>query len=319
MAKSFYTATEAAAKLGKSEDELKVMARDGVLREFRDAGSVNYKVEEIDRLAATTRKPAAPPPPAAEASDSAEILLEPVEDSGVELSPSGSDVLSLDESGPQTIGDTSAGTKPGTRKEDTAVPSVGINLFDDAELDESVDPLAQTAVSDVGGLGLEGSGSGSGILDLTKESDDTSLGAELLDEIYTDEEKPAAGEVGEDTRAGMEGAVTEEAGSEAAREMAEAGMEVGGGAVAGGRAARAVVREVVEYPPDALSTALLSGMIVAVVVFLVGGLGGAALVRETVPALLQVVYSNLAIFSGSALAVAALAVVITFFVVRRSG
>ena len=33
-------------------------------------------------------------------------------------------------------------------------------------------------------LSLESVGSGSGLLDLTRESDDTSLGAELLDEIY---------------------------------------------------------------------------------------------------------------------------------------
>ena len=32
-------------------------------------------------------------------------------------------------------------------------------------------------------INLEGVGSGSGLLDLTRESDDTSLGAELLDEI----------------------------------------------------------------------------------------------------------------------------------------
>jgi hypothetical protein len=57
------------------------------------------------------------------------------------------------------------------------VPSVGVNVFDDDELDEMVDPLAQTAVIDVAGLGIEGMGSGSGILDLTRESDDTSLGA----------------------------------------------------------------------------------------------------------------------------------------------
>jgi hypothetical protein len=46
--------------------------------------------------------------------------------------------------------------------------------------------MAQTAIS--GGsfadqVSLEGVGSGSGLLDLTRESDDTSLGAELLDEI----------------------------------------------------------------------------------------------------------------------------------------
>jgi hypothetical protein len=61
----------------------------------------------------------------------------------------------------------------------------GINVFGpDDEGGGSVDPGAQTAIS--GGLreqvNLEGVGSGSGLLDLTRESDDTSLGA-VLDEI----------------------------------------------------------------------------------------------------------------------------------------
>ena len=37
-------------------------------------------------------------------------------------------------------------------------------------------------------LSLETVGSGSGLLDLTRESDDTSLGAELLDEVYSSDE-----------------------------------------------------------------------------------------------------------------------------------
>ena len=48
--------------------------------------------------------------------------------------------------------------------------------------------MAQTQVTqpavDQEQLALESVGSGSGLLDLTRESDDTSLGAELLDEIY---------------------------------------------------------------------------------------------------------------------------------------
>jgi hypothetical protein len=46
--------------------------------------------------------------------------------------------------------------------------------------------MAQTAMPSAGSmadLNLEGIGSGSGLLDLTRESDETSLGAELLDEI----------------------------------------------------------------------------------------------------------------------------------------
>ncbi len=61
----------------------------------------------------------------------------------------------------------------------------GINVFtaDDTGV-EHVDPAAQTAINPGfrQQMALEGVGSGSGLLDLTRESDDTSLGA-VLDEI----------------------------------------------------------------------------------------------------------------------------------------
>jgi hypothetical protein len=114
-------------------------------------------------------------------------------------------------SGSLTLGD-SGGSKSGT-KEDTAlaadlglsgslggVPSPGarssagsvsgmagqrptVNVFHEDEV-EDIDPSAQTAVSPgISEPMMDAVGSGSGLLDLTKESDDTSLGAELLDEI----------------------------------------------------------------------------------------------------------------------------------------
>jgi len=64
----------------------------------------------------------------------------------------------------------------------------GISVFDADEV-ETADPMAQTMMTGVpeaqgDELALESVGSGSGLLDLTREADDTSLGAELLDEIY---------------------------------------------------------------------------------------------------------------------------------------
>jgi hypothetical protein len=61
---------------------------------------------------------------------------------------------------------------------------VGVNVFGE-EGTGRVDPMAQTSIGSgiQDQINLEGVGSGSGLLDLTRESDDTSLGAELLDEI----------------------------------------------------------------------------------------------------------------------------------------
>jgi hypothetical protein len=74
-------------------------------------------------------------------------------------------------------GDTRSGSKVGSR--------VGVNVFGDEDSGGRVDPMAQTSIGSgiQDQINLEGVGSGSGLLDLTRESDDTSLGAELLDEI----------------------------------------------------------------------------------------------------------------------------------------
>ena len=51
MAKLFYTAEEAAAKLGKSVQELLDMAKSGQLQEFKDRDRSLFKVEAVDQLA----------------------------------------------------------------------------------------------------------------------------------------------------------------------------------------------------------------------------------------------------------------------------
>jgi len=314
MAKMFYNAKEAAEKLGRSEDQIKTLVREGKLREFRDAGSVNYKVADVDGLASKT---APPPKPVAKAtasgSQSGEIVLEAAEDSGVSLSPGASDIVSLEGVDAE---DTATGAKVTKRaSEGSSVPSVGINVFDDDELDEHVDPLAQTAVSDVAGLGLDGSGGGSGILDLTRESDDTSLGRELLEEIYTGEGEPEAppakkkkADIDDGTRAGLDKAIpATDAEVEAVSAAADAAMP----------RARAVVTEVYEYAPDAVTRSLTAAMVVTVAVMWIGGLGAAAMVRTTMPGLLQKVYDNLLIFTGGSLVLAGIAAGVTYMLAKR--
>ncbi len=319
MAKMFYTAEEAADRLDRSEEQLKGLVREGKLREFRDAGTINYKVDDVDALVESA-SPAVDNADSSEdsalsASASGDILLEPVEDSSIEFAPTGSDIIDLEESESSlTASGTAAATKA---KEDTVVPSVGVNVFDDEELDEQVDPLAQTAVTDVAGLGMEGVGSGSGILDLTRESDDTSLGQELLDEIYTGEGKEQEEgtiEMGEDTRAGLDEAIPE--GSTADEEEAEEATPAAQPEVAGQPVA-AVVTEVVQYGPDPVSSGLTAAMIVAVAVMWFAGLGAAALVRGITPSLLEAVYSKLGIFALGMLAVTAIAGAAAFLVSKK--
>lgn len=307
MAKSLYTAAEAAEKLGCSEEKLKGLVRDGKLREFRDAGSVNYRTEDIEGLASELNDSGSD----TAAGASGEIVLEPVDDSSVELASGRSDIFSMDEIESE---DTTAGTKGGTalerKKGDSAIPSVGVNVFDDDELDEHVDPLAQTAVTDIAGLGVDAVSSGSGILDLARESDDTSLGKELLDEIYTDDQEGAV-EMGEDTRAGLDEAIPAGEAEGPDAEFPPPDEEVVASAPARTQALA------VEYAQDAWSTSLTALLAVATVVLWFGGIAAIAAARGALPGLLDWVYFHMAACAGGALLVAGLAAGVTFFLAKR--
>lgn len=152
MAKMFYTLEEAAAKLGKTPDEIRALASSGQLPEFRDRDRLMFKVEHVDLLAG--------------GKEDDDII--PLADSG-ELEP-----ISLASSG------SASGIALDNPKEQT-----GISIFD-ADATEEADPSAQTQVTAPAGK-LEDpgrSGSGSGLLDMTRDVDDTSLGANLLDDVY---------------------------------------------------------------------------------------------------------------------------------------
>jgi excisionase family DNA binding protein len=184
MAKPFYSMEEVCEKLGKTQDQVRKLVRDGSLREFRDAGKIFFKAEDVDQLSGGGKKP-----PAAEV----EPLLDAVDDK-----PEVPEVPEIPEIGPPSIpsgGTSIIGLEPmeEEKKEDTVITASGIGVFDDDELEIDADPMAKTQIT-TGPIddqvSLEGGGSsGSGLLDLTRESDDTSLGAELLDEIYPGEEE----------------------------------------------------------------------------------------------------------------------------------
>jgi hypothetical protein len=196
MAKMFYSLEEAAKRLHKSEDEVRQMASSGQLQEFRDGQKLMFKVEQVDLLA-----------PDDESADDI-LSLEPSEsggDSGFGLDLADDSAaggagfggsLSLGDSGADLgldLGDEPAGSP--SSKADSAGRS-GISVFDVDDL-EQADPSAVTQVNDQGGFGallddsaaMETVGSGSGLMDLTREKDDTSLGAAgLLDDIYANDE-----------------------------------------------------------------------------------------------------------------------------------
>src|SRR5579864_2156567 len=222
MAKMFYTLEEARNVLGRSEEDIKQYARDGRLREFRDGPRLMFKADQVEQLRS-------------ELSSGDQVDLG-VSDSGgmIDLvdttGASGTSITLSDTksgqgtkfgedisgSGLKTKDDTalaadlglsgtvggipSPGRPSGTGLSGTSAGSRGgINVFGTDDVPGVADPSAQTAITPLPQeINLESVGSGSGLLDLSRERDDTSLGA-VLEEI-----NPAGTRV-EDT--GITGAV----------------------------------------------------------------------------------------------------------------
>jgi len=141
MAKMYLSEEEAAQAIGVDHDALMEMVNEGKLQMYRDGAKNVFKSDDIESVTGSTDT----------------VLLEEAD-----LAPAA----------PETM-----------RKEDTVITAQGISIFDDEDLEiEEADPMAKTQIAPSldDQIALDGVGSGSGLLDLTRESDDTSLGAEVL-------------------------------------------------------------------------------------------------------------------------------------------
>jgi len=248
--KPFYSMEEVCERLGKTPDDIKSLVRDGTLREFRDAGKVFFKSDDIDKLAG------GPAESDASSGDTGGILLEPAAEPGSDAGDAAADedLASLTDSsgGTSIIGLEPAEEEEEEEKEDTVITASGIGVFDDDELEIDADPMAKTQITTGATddqVSLEGAGSGSGLLDLAREADDTALGADLLDEIYPGEDEATAeGEAPVEEPAAEKEQTVEE---EAALEETDAGEAV-----------VPVVYTTVGDPTEGLFSGLLVGALV---------------------------------------------------------
>lgn len=204
MAKMFYTLDEAAERLGTNPSSVRDLVTQGRLQEFRDRDKLMFKVEQV------------------------ELLAEGGEGGGGEIplasdqSGTGIPILADDPASSGIAGASGSGIplEPETALEGAKERS-GISIFD-ADETEQADPSAVTQITSTpvaggGELTMESVGSGSGLLDLTRESDDTSLGADLLQDVYG----------GEGSRAGVSAAET--GGTSGLFETTGAASDVSGG------------------------------------------------------------------------------------------
>jgi hypothetical protein len=196
MAEMFYSLEQVMEKLGKSDDEVKVLVQQGKLREFRDGDKVLFKIDQVDAYA-----------------DELNVISE---ESAIELSPL--------ETGELSLGlDSTADEVEAISDSDTRVDSQGISILGetDTEYQLTDDTKAETHEIPAGDkelgrieddVSLDSFGSGSGLLDLSLQADDTSLGADILDDIYPGN--------GADVAGGAEGAL--DVAAEAEQMFAEA-------------------------------------------------------------------------------------------------
>lgn len=279
MASTYYKMQEVMDKLGKSEKDVQKLIKQGKLRQYMDAGKPVFKVDEVATLAEEIVGLDL-------TGQSSEVNLELEETSEIKLEPDDQEPDKPRDSeggfGLSQVGDlTSADTNVGT---------VGINILsgtDDAyKLTE--DTKAETKIGDVDEIesldadsNLESFGSGSGLLDLSLQADDTSLGA-VLDDIL-----PTGAEVGEGGEPLSEevGLVGESEQLEEAEKPAAAAAVLNGAApVAGVGPAIPMVAIVPEDPASTLYGAM---MFLPVAALLLAGIVLTGAIQDVSPSLMK--------------------------------
>jgi hypothetical protein len=211
----YYDMQEVAGKLRKTEEQVQKLVKQGRLRQYMDSGKAVFEVQEVDALVeeivGLDVSSVGLSPDGSEMEiqldETAEIQLEPDEETEEGSSPAGPDDMELDiepdmPGQKESEGGFGLSQMGDLTMADTNVGTVGINILsgtgDAYQLSE--DTKAETSIEDIDDLdsldGLDGDsnmesfGSGSGLLDLSLQADDTSLGA-VLDDIL-----PAGAEEG---------------------------------------------------------------------------------------------------------------------------
>lgn len=225
MAGMFYSLQEVAQKLNKTDDEVKELVKAGKLREFRDGANVLFKIDEVEALMSETtiiptdqinivQETEEPSPRQTKAEQPPEKPQD--KQQTTESKPAEPDTSKIEEQLDESITlaeDTAS--KSDLLSADTAAIGEELTPEDKGAETQSLEELLADTKEGTGGSGLSEAeedlsldtfGSG-GLLDVSLQADDTSLGG-ILDEIYTPEGEAAA--PGEAAGPEMEAALKEE-------------------------------------------------------------------------------------------------------------
>ena len=157
MSKMFLTMEEAAEQLGQSVEEVKQMVADGKLQEFKQDGEVMIKADQLQII-----------------SDTPDIGLDDsTESTPLSLEDSFDPVMEIDDA-------SASGSAIGLADSNEAT---GISAFDTALAQES-----PKTSGDDDDLSFDSLDSGSQLLDMTRESDDSMAGAALMNQSFEDDD-----------------------------------------------------------------------------------------------------------------------------------
>jgi excisionase family DNA binding protein len=206
---------------------------------------------------------------------------------------------------------------------DTALTGLGTSVLGDTDQDYQVtdDTMAETAIPTSptgttpevpleeieGDVNLDSFGSGSGLLDLSLQADDTSLGG-ILDEIYTAEEEGK--ELGE-----AEGGSAAAMAAEADQMVPEEGLAVAPMAPEMG----ALAQPMIEVAPDAQSNTLGMLLFLPLVIVIYTMVVAIAGQRGIMPSILASIQVFIWYIMGGAAVVAALVVIAAFMFTGERG
>lgn len=267
--KSFYTLDEAAKRLGKTASEINAMADKGLLQRVNHEGQIKFRVEQVEVLAS--------------------------DDDAIDLN---------DEMGPIGLADsgsaapiTSAPAKKSAPADDDSVLGLAGTGSAAGMAGDSGERTGISALRGKGGdnveIGLETVGSGSGLLDLTRDSDETALGAELMDQVYSNDAGGSnAGQSGIFAAAAME---TPEASAPIATGMMVAEAYDGAWSGAG----------------LGMMIAAVCALVVAALIIVTAGMGSGSLVASNFT-------GNLVAWAGSLAGIVAVFGVLGFFIGRAT-
>lgn len=192
--KSFYTLEEAARRLNMTPAEVNAIADTGKLTRVQHEGVAKFRVEHVELLADSRESGSGGLGLLEDSTAGSPIgLADSTAGGAAPLPPAKSKPTLLDDSVLGLADSTPGGAMPpASASELTGISALGGRGKSGDEIE----------------IGLETVGSGSGLLDLTRESEETALGAELIDQVYSNEGAASPGAsglfeaVGSDTRLG---------------------------------------------------------------------------------------------------------------------